>query len=190
MSAEPPDDSDEVEPDGSRQATDEAATPTSAVVMSAGDTTVIARTVARVAVPIIAIVSIALLIQGHNLPGGGFIGAVLTSTAFVLLFVVYGLDFVREEAFPATSGRSGNANGVVDAYRTLFGIGLALAVGSGLVPMLLPQQYPFLTQGVVFLKGVPLYQELEIASALAFDLGVYLVVVGGLLTIVGRVGQE
>lgn len=182
------DDPDAVAADGGRTGAEETETPTSAVVTSVGDTTVIARTVARVTVPIIVVVSIALLIQGHNLPGGGFIGGVLTSTAFVLLFVVYGIDFVRNEAFPPTSGNPGEVNGIVAPYRNLFGVGLALAAASGLVPILLG--FPFLTQAVVFLKGIPLYHELEIASALAFDLGVYFVVVGGLLTIVGRVGQE
>ncbi|MFB6354632.1 MAG: MnhB domain-containing protein, partial [Halobacteriales archaeon] len=38
--------------------------------------TVIARTVARLTVPLILVTAVALLLQGHNLPGGGFIAAV------------------------------------------------------------------------------------------------------------------
>jgi multicomponent Na+:H+ antiporter subunit B len=49
---------------------------------------------------------------------------------------------------------------------------------------------PFLTQAVVFVEHIPLYGELEFASALAFDLGVYFVVVGSLLTILAVVGKE
>jgi len=181
------------------EATDEEVT--SPVVRSAGDTTVITRTVARVVVPLIVVTSISLLIQGHNLPGGGFIGGVLTATAFALLFVVYGIDYVREQAFPLMAGNPDDGNGFVEVYQNTFGLGLGLAVASGLVPMLLGPlgdllglwalpTYPFLTQAVVFVEHVPLYGEVELASALAFDLGVYLVVVGGLLTILGRVGRE
>jgi multicomponent Na+:H+ antiporter subunit B len=42
----------------------------------------------------------------------------------------------------------------------------------------------------VFVEPVPVYGEIEIASALAFDLGVYFVVVGALLTILAVVGAE
>ncbi len=145
-------------------------------------TTVITRTVVRIVVPIILLTAIALLLQGHNLPGGGFIGAVLTSTAFVLVATVFGLDNLRSTFL---SQQEGDAVGI---YRLIFALGLALAVGSGLTPMLVG--FPFLTQGVLFIEGVPVYGELEVASALAFDLGVYLAVVGALLTIVGEVGAE
>jgi multicomponent Na+:H+ antiporter subunit B len=68
---------------------------------------------------------------------------------------------------------------------------LALALVAGLVPILL--DYAFLTQAVyIFAEPlpVPLYHDFEVASALAFDVGVYFVVVGGLLTIVRKVGEE
>jgi multicomponent Na+:H+ antiporter subunit B len=170
---------------------------TLAATFTEGDTTVVARTVVRTVVPLIVIVSISLLFQGHNLPGGGFIGGVLTATAFVLMFVVYGLDFVRVEVFDhevshdpddEAAGRS-----IVGAYRRVFSLGLALAAGSGLVPVLAgaldDAPLPFLTQAVAFVE-LPIYDELEVASAFAFDIGVYLVVVGAILTVIGRVGQE
>jgi len=150
-------------------------------------TTVIARTAARYVMPIILVTSLALMLQGHNLPGGGFIAAVLTATGFALVYVVYGLDFladvlgVREE-----SGEF--AHGPIAAYRAVLAAGLALAAGSGIVPVFL--EYPFLTQTFVILHDVPLYGEFEVASAFAFDLGVYLTVVGALLSILGVVGQE
>lgn len=43
---------------------------------------------------------------------------------------------------------------------------------------------------MLFLEHLPLYGEFEVVPALAFDLGVYLTVVGGLLTIIGEVGAE
>jgi len=74
------------------------------------------------------------------------------------------------------------------AYRRLFAYGFAIAVASGLAPLLFGRS--FLTQTFVMLEGVPIYDHLEVASALAFDFGVYCVVVGGLLTILSVVGAE
>ncbi|MFB6108739.1 MAG: MnhB domain-containing protein [Haloplanus sp.] len=150
-------------------------------------TTVIARTVVRIVVPIILLTAISLLLQGHNLPGGGFIGAVLTATAFVLVYVVFGLDYLQTDILGREAG-TGPRHDLVGAYRWLFSCGLALAVTSGLVPILFDR--PFMTQGVLFVSGVPLFGELEFASAFAFDLGVYFTVVGALLTIIAEVGAE
>jgi multicomponent Na+:H+ antiporter subunit B len=153
-------------------------------------TTVITRTTARVVVPIILVVSVSLFLQGHNLPGGGFIGGVLTVTAFALLYIAYGLDYLEEDVL----GREVEARGspfedrIVAAYRRTFALGLVVAVVGGLAPVLF--RLPVLSQTFVVLEGVPLYHHLELASALVFDLGVYLVVVGGLLTILSVVGAE
>jgi multicomponent Na+:H+ antiporter subunit B len=153
------------------------------------DPTVIAKTVTRIVVPIILVTAIALLIQGHNRPGGGFIAGVMTATAFALTYIIYGLDYIREELL----GRSFVAQDAIETrlhrdFGVIFGIGLLVAAGSGIAAMALG--YPFLTQAVVFVEHLPLYHELEVASALAFDLGVYFVVVGALLTILGGVGVE
>jgi multicomponent Na+:H+ antiporter subunit B len=137
--------------------------------------TVIARTVTRLVVPMILVTAIALLLQGHNLPGGGFIAGVLTVTAFALVYIIFGLDYVETELLDRECGH-------------VFAIGLAVAAGSGIAAMALG--YPFLTQAVAFLEHLPVYGELEVASALVFDLGVYAVVVGALLTILAEVGAE
>ena len=164
-------------------------------------TTVIARTVVRIVVPIILVTAIGLLFQGHNRPGGGFIGGVLTTTAFVLVYVIFGMDFLQEELLGVDRDTDGS-HAAVEYYSWLFAGGLGLAAFSGLVPMFGPPllallgvipsggSQPFLTQAVLFLEGVPLYGSFELASALAFDLGVYLTVVGGLLTVLGEVGSE
>ncbi|WP_254769007.1 MnhB domain-containing protein [Salinilacihabitans rarus] len=152
--------------------------------------TVILRTTARATVPIIMVVAISLFLEGHNLPGGGFIGGVLTTTAFAVLYVAFGLDFLERgvlgrdiDAEPARS-----RDRIVVAYRRVFTLGLAIAVGSGLVPILFG--LPFLTQSHTTIEGVPLYHHVEVASALAFDFGVFCVVVGGLLTVLSVVGAE
>ena len=151
--------------------------------------TVIAKTVTRLVVPMILVTAVALLLQGHNLPGGGFIAGVLTVTAFALVYIIYGLDYLETELFHRrTSVPYGTEAGIVKEYGNIFAFGLLLAAGSGVVAMAFG--YPFLTQAIAFVDHVPIYHELEGASALVFDLGVYAVVVGALLTILAVVGNE
>lgn len=153
-------------------------------------TTVILRTTVRTVLPIILMLSLALFIQGHNQPGGGFIAGVLTSSAFALVYIGYNMEYVEERLLNVGDDRSLDYLGhpIVREYRLIFGLGLGIAIGSGLVAVALG--YPLFTQAVLFLKHVPLYGEVELASALVFDLGIYAVVVGSLLTILSVVGSE
>ena len=153
-------------------------------------TTVIARTVARTVFPLILLTAFALMLQGHNLPGGGFIAGVLTTTAFALVYVIYGIDYLEQEILHriVRGPVEHIQHGIVENYRALFAAGLALAAGSGVVAMMFG--LPFLTQNFWVLEHLPIYGELHVASALAFDTGVYLVVVGALLTILSVVGAE
>ncbi|WP_410765122.1 MnhB domain-containing protein [Haloferax sp. DFSO60] len=154
---------------------------------SDGRTTVITQTVTRLVVPITLVTAIALLLRGHNLPGGGFIGAVLAVAAFALVYIIFGLDYLQRDILGMAIDGS-DSHGLVEAYRWMGAIGLAIAVTSSLVPIAFG--YPFLTEGVLFVEHIPLYGEIEVASAFVFDLGVFFAVVGGLLTIVGEVGAE
>jgi multicomponent Na+:H+ antiporter subunit B len=168
--------------------------------MTERETTVISRTVTRTVVPLILLTAFALLLQGHNLPGGGFIAGVLTTTAFALIYIIYGQEYLQEDLLGtaptdseqdligAVTTDSEMFSGITGVYAWLFALGLLLAFGEGVAAMVFGM--PFLTQGVVFFKHVPIYGDFEIASALGFDLGVYLVVVGGLLTILAVVGRE
>jgi multicomponent Na+:H+ antiporter subunit B len=156
------------------------------------DTTVIARTVTRIASPIIFVTAIALLLQGHNLPGGGFIAGVLTAAGFALIYIIFGLDYVQdtllERDVEPTLGISRPA--LAADYRVMFALGLLVAVGAGVVSMAFPETgYAFLGQTDWVYELKPLFK-FHFASAFAFDLGVYLVVVGGLLAIVSVVGGE
>ena len=151
--------------------------------------TVIARTVVRLVVPLILVTALALLFQGHNLPGGGFIAGVLTVTAFALVYIIFGLDYLETELLDRTPDvRAEPEAGIVREYGQVLAVGLAVAAGSGIAAIALG--YPFLTQAVAFVEPLPIYGYLEVASALVFDLGVYAVVVGALLTILAEVGAE
>ncbi|MCU4716545.1 MnhB domain-containing protein [Halapricum hydrolyticum] len=167
--------------------------------MTENEPTVIARTVVRIVVPIILVTAITLLLQGHNAPGGGFIGGVLTAVAFALIYIIYGLDYFETEILGRTAlpralpgepveDETQQRPGVTKEFSEVLAIGLAIAAGGGIAAIALG--YPFLSQAVAFVEGIPLFHEIEVASALVFDLGVYFVVVGGLLTIVAVVGAE
>jgi multicomponent K+:H+ antiporter subunit A len=117
--------------------------------------------VSRLVLPFAALVSIYLYLRGHNVPGGGFIAGLVLAIALLLQHVAHGQGWV--------AARSGSD------YRAWVGWGLALAAATGLASWTFGA--PFLTSTYDYpwlpgVGGVPL------ASASAFDLGVYLVVVG------------
>jgi multicomponent Na+:H+ antiporter subunit B len=151
--------------------------------------TVIMRTTTRSIVPIILVVAISIFLQGHTLPGGGFIGGVLTVAAFAIVYVAYGLDYLEvgvldREVDPSVGILE---HRTVFVYRRLFTLGLVVVVASGLAPLVFGQAV--LAQSYTYVH-LPLFGEVELASALLFDLGIYCVVVGGLLSILSVVGAE
>jgi len=152
-------------------------------------TTTITRTTARVVVPIILVVATSLFLGGHNAPGGGFVGGVLTVAAFALVYVAYGLDFLEIGVLGrfVDPGTGILEHRSVAAYRRLFTVGFSIAFFSGVVALLAGE--PFLAQAHTGVH-LPVLGDYELASALVFDLGIYCVVVGGLLAVLSVVGAE
>lgn len=105
--------------------------------------------------------SLFVLLRGHNEPGGGFIGGLIGALGFVFHAIALG---------PAATRRVLRLDPVAWA-----GIGLLLATASGL-PAMLVHGEPLLTHK--WLDGLP------IGTAVPFDIGVYLVVVGFALAFV------
>ncbi|MFQ5658467.1 MAG: MnhB domain-containing protein, partial [Candidatus Methylomirabilales bacterium] len=66
-----------------------------------------------------------------------------------------------------------------------FGLGLALATGLGSLFL----GWGFLKSGILHLH-LPIFGEVELVSAVVFDLGVYFIVVGVTMTIISLVGRE
>ena len=133
--------------------------------------TVILRTSTNYLLPLLILFSIFLLVRGHYLSGGGFVGGLVASIAFVLHSFAYS---------PAQTVR-------------LFGMqpfflipsGLLLSFLSGLLPTLLGM--PFMT-GAWFAENVVVIG--AFGTALLFDIGVYLVVVGVVLTILFTISEN
>ena len=127
--------------------------------------TLIFRTIAPGLTSLMLLFSVFVLLRGHNDPGGGFIGGLIAVSAIA----IYGIAF-----------------GVAAARRALHfhplaiaGAGLLLSAASGLPS--LAERVPFLT-GIwttVQLFGV----SVDLSTVMAFDIGVYLVVVGSLSSV-------
>ena len=120
--------------------------------------------VVRLLMPFVVLISVHLYLRGHNLPGGGFIAGLVLAIGLVLMQVSHGQVWTRERS-PLLGGD----------FRGWIGWGLALAALTGVASWVFGA--PFLTTTYDYpwlpgIGGVPL------ASAAAFDLGVYLVVVG------------
>jgi multicomponent K+:H+ antiporter subunit A len=126
----------------------------------------------QVILPLALMVSVYIFLRGHNLPGGGFIAGLITSVAIILQYVASGVQWTRERWH-------------VD-YHYLAGIGVIIAGLTGLGSLALG--YPFLTSTYEYF-AIPLVGKVELASALLFDLGVYLTVIGATLMILTNAGK-
>lgn len=125
----------------------------------------------RPLLPLAIAVSIYIFLRGHNLPGGGFIAGLVAAIALMLQFMASGIDFATERIR-------------LDYVRVL-GAGLLTATATGLASWLFSR--PFLTSAFGYVSP-PLIGKFEIASAMAFDLGVFLVVVGSVLLALAELG--
>jgi multicomponent Na+:H+ antiporter subunit B len=120
------------------------------------------RAVASLLFFIINIFAIYLLLRGHNLPGGGFIGGLGSALSIIMLSLSYGVEatqrFMR-----------------VDPVR-LAAIGLAVAVATALLPLFVAE--PMLRHFHWKFEDVPGLGTVYFGTPLIFDIGVFLVVVG------------
>lgn len=152
---------------------------------------VILRTTARVATPVIVLYALYLLMRGHHEPGGGFIAGLVTVAALVLRRMASHPQrphpqrpqgALRSHSRGARPGRMG--------FPALAGLGLLVAAGTGLGAVAFGR--PFLTSALAEVD-LPLFGHVELASAVVFDIGVFMVVVGAAMTIldgIGRTGDQ
>ncbi len=126
---------------------------------------------AQLLFPLTLTVSVFLFLRGHNAPGGGFIAGLVLAVPLLIQYVIQGAASV-ESRFGFD-------------YIRCIGIGLVVAAASGAAAFLFG--VPFLTSGHLELE-LPLVGTLELASAMGFDTGVYLVVFGGAMLILSMLG--
>lgn len=128
--------------------------------------------VSQALLPLALLVSAYIFLRGHNLPGGGFIAGLITAIALIQQYIANGVMFMK--------GR------LRLDYQYLIGFGLLIAVATGLGSWLFER--PFLTSWFDYLYW-PIVGKFEVASAMMFDLGVYLTVVGATLLILSNLGK-
>lgn len=133
--------------------------------------TIILRTASTYLMPLLLLFSVFILLRGHYLPGGGFVGGLIASIALV----VYGF-----------------ANGINEVKRFLqfhpggmIPSGVLLALLSGALPLFFGK--PFMTS---LWWDYPLPIIGQLGSALFFDIGVYFVVVGTTLTVIFSIAEK
>lgn len=120
---------------------------------------------------LIIILSLFLFWTGHNAPGGGFIAGLMFSCAFILIYLARGKLF----------------RSVIDLnYKILLPLGLTFAVGCGLGGVCFGDAFLSHTFGHFEL---PFFGSLELATATIFDFGVFLVVIGTVMSIVTNMGK-
>ncbi len=131
----------------------------------------ILQTATRYLLPILLLFSVFLLLRGHYYPGGGFVGGLVAAIAFVLHSFANGTKSTMQ----------------ILRYKpiSLIPIGLGISALSVVFPILLG--LPPMT-GLWFEQPIPVIG--MIGSALFFDLGVYLVVIGVVLTILFTIALE
>jgi multisubunit Na+/H+ antiporter MnhB subunit len=134
-----------------------------------GDTPIL-RTVARAAVPLTVWVSVVIFLQGHNLPGGGFIAGVMAGAAGAMYLLAFGA--ARAARFP---------------WWKVSVLGLLVSVLTGTMPFLRGWSY---MDDTIWTFHLPLIGEYELPTASFFDLGVYLIVLGTLMTIFVEMAEE
>ena len=128
--------------------------------------------VARVLLPMALLVSAFIFLRGHNMPGGGFIAGLITSVALILQYVAHGVEWTQRR--------------LNFSFHTVAGLGVMIAALTGLGSLAFGA--PFLTSAFDYFH-LPAIGKFELATALLFDLGVYLAVVGATLLILSNMGH-
>lgn len=119
--------------------------------------------------PLTALFAVYLLLRGHNAPGGGFIAGLVAAAAILLVYLGFGAQKSARWLPLSTHGA--------------LALGLGLALATGLAA--LAWNRPFLTSTFGHWH-LPLIGEVELASAMVFDLGVFFVVLGATVLMITR----
>src|SRR5699024_7140059 len=127
----------------------------------------------RIIALIIITFSVYLFLAGHNDPGGGFIGGLMTASGILVLSLAFDMKII-------TKLLSFN-------FCLIICFGLVFAVSTCMFSVFLCE--PFLNQFFGYFQFFK-FGVVEWTTALLFDLVVYLVVVGSALTIILAIAED
>lgn len=133
----------------------------------------ILQTVTKIVVVIILVFALRLFFAGHYEPGGGFIAGLITAAAIILLLLAFDAKTVT--------------NILPFNYISVAAIGLLIAVLTGIGSFFF--DVPFLTHTYDYFQ-LPILGKTALATAVLFDIGVYLVVIGVTMTIIQTIGGD
>jgi multicomponent K+:H+ antiporter subunit A len=120
--------------------------------------------VTRVLMPIAIVVGAYIFLRGHNQPGGGFVAGLVVAIALLMQYMASGFAWTQ-------------ARKRIE-YHTLIGFGVIIAGLTGVGAWL--SGTPFLTSAYTYVHLPPI-EEFELATAMLFDLGVFLTVLGAVM---------
>jgi len=126
----------------------------------------------RLLLPLSLLVGLYLFLRGHNQPGGGFIAGLIISIAFLMQYMASGYHF----AAPRLR---------ID-HHNLIGLGVLIAAATGLGSLVFGM--PFMTTAFGYFT-LPVIGTFELATAMLFDTGVALTVVGAVLLALAQLSQ-
>jgi multicomponent Na+:H+ antiporter subunit B len=122
---------------------------------------------------ILLILSLYVLLRGHNHPGGGFIGGILAGSGFIV---------------DAIAHHTGDARKKMKLKPVSFIItGLILIIISIIIG---PLHGKAVLEGIWISIKLPLINEIKAGSPLLFDAGIYLVVAGTFIMIIFSIIEE
>ena len=131
------------------------------------------RTTTRFLVALLILFSLFLLLRGHNDSGGGFVGGLVAAIAIILF---------------AWAANISEARRLLKVHpQFLIGLGLLVAVSSGILAFLKGEQFLTGHGTAVNILGIT---SLKLSTPLLFDVGVYLTVVGVTLAIILALSDE
>ncbi|MGY0501975.1 Na+/H+ antiporter subunit A [Nocardia sp. FBN12] len=137
------------------------------------DRSMVLQITTRLVFPTIMVLSVYFFFSGHNAPGGGFAGGLVAGLALTLRYLAGG-RYELGEALPVDAGH-------------LLGAGLTLAAGTATASLLFGA--PPLSSAIIEVT-LPLLGHIKLVTALFFDLGVYLVIVGLVLDVLRSLGAR
>jgi len=135
---------------------------------------ILVRTAIKLIFPLVLIFAAYTALKGHNEPGGGFIGGLMAAVAFLL--------------FRMANGRKALVKLMPFHPRNLVALGLGIALATAIAPLFFGK--PILTSLVIDELSIGLGQKIHFASAVFFDTGVLMVVVGVSVGMIQRLNEE
>lgn len=119
---------------------------------------------ARLLLPLATMIGLFIFLRGHNLPGGGFIAGLVVSIAMLMQYMASGFEWADQRRR-------------VDEHM-LIGLGVTIAALTGLGSLFFGA--PLFTSAFGYVT-LPLVGTFELATAMLFDVGVAMTVIGAVM---------